>query len=60
MAIDRANGRLFVGCGNKMMAVVDATSGKVVATVPIGDGVDANAFDPATGLGVQLQRRGER
>ena len=49
MAIDRAKGRLFVGCGNKMMAVVDAKNGKVVATVPIGDGVDANAFDPATG-----------
>jgi hypothetical protein len=33
-----------------MMAVVDAESGKVLATVPIGAGVDANAFDPGTGL----------
>ena len=49
MAIDRAHARLFVGCGNKMMAVVDAKSGKVVATVAIGDGVDANGFDPSTG-----------
>jgi len=50
MAIDRAHGRLFVGCGNKLMAVVDAGSGKVVATVPIGAGVDANAYDPGTGF----------
>lgn len=50
MAIDRAHKRLFVGCANKMMAMVDASTGKVVATVPIGDGVDANAFDPGTGL----------
>ena len=32
------------------MAVVDADSGKLVTTLPIGDGVDANAFDPETGL----------
>jgi len=50
MAIDREHKRLFVGCSNRMMAVVDAASGKVVATVPIGAGVDANAFDPGTGL----------
>ena len=49
MAIDRAHNRLFVGCGNKMMAVVDAKSGKVATTIPIGDGVDANGFDAATG-----------
>lgn len=50
MAIDREHGRLFVGCHNKMMAAVDTGSGRVVATVPIGQGVDANAFDPATAL----------
>jgi YVTN family beta-propeller protein len=50
MAIDRAHGRLFVGCANKMMAVVDASTGKVIATVSIGEGVDANAFDPGTSL----------
>jgi len=42
--------RLFAGCGNKMMAVIDADSGKIAATVPIGQGVDANAFDPETNL----------
>lgn len=51
MAIDRGHGRLLIGCGNKMAAVVDTATGKVVATPPIGQGVDANAFDPATGLG---------
>ena len=50
LAIDRKNRRLFVGCDNKMMAVVDADSGKVLATPAIGEGVDATAFDPETGL----------
>ena len=50
LAIDRKHRRLFAGCDNKMMAVVDADSGKVIATPAIGDGVDANAFDPETGL----------
>jgi DNA-binding beta-propeller fold protein YncE len=50
MAIDTQHSRLFIGCDNKMMAVVDAKSGKVVGTVPIGEGVDANRFDPGTGL----------
>ena len=48
LAMDLKNRRLFAGCGNKMMAVVDADSGKVLATPAIGQGVDANAFDPAT------------
>jgi DNA-binding beta-propeller fold protein YncE len=50
LAMDRKNRRLFSGCDNKMMAVVDADSGKVIATPAIGDGVDANGFDEATGL----------
>ncbi|HEY6930328.1 MAG TPA: YncE family protein, partial [Thermoanaerobaculia bacterium] len=50
MAIDRAHQRLFVGCHNKLMAVVDTASGKVVATVPIGEGVDANGFDTDLGF----------
>jgi len=50
MAIDLAHHRLFLGCGNRMMVMMDSTSGKVVATVPIGQGVDANAFDPGTQL----------
>lgn len=50
LAIDVERKRLFVGCHNQMMAMVDYSNGKVVATVPIGKGVDANRFDPATGL----------
>jgi DNA-binding beta-propeller fold protein YncE len=50
LAMDRAGKRLFSGCSNKMMAVVDMANGKVVTTLPIGDGVDGNMFDPATKL----------
>lgn len=50
LAIDQKNRRLFSGCHNKMMAVVNAYNGKVVTTVPIGEGVDANRFDPGTKL----------
>jgi DNA-binding beta-propeller fold protein YncE len=50
MAIDLAHRRLFVGCGNRTMVMMDSAGGRVVASVPIGDGVDANAFDPGTQL----------
>ena len=48
LAIDRKHHRLFAGCGNQLMAVVDADSGKVIASLPIGEGVDSNRFDPGT------------
>jgi DNA-binding beta-propeller fold protein YncE len=50
LAMDVANRRLFSGCDNEMMAVVNADTGKVVATPAIGKGVDADRFDPATKL----------
>ena len=50
LAIDVKNRRLFAGCENKMMAVVNADTGKVITTLPIGDGVDANGFDPDLGF----------
>ena len=50
MALDAAHRRLFVGCHNKMMSMLDADTGKTVATVPIGVGVDACAFSDATQL----------
>jgi len=50
MAMDRPNRRIFIGCRSKVMAVVDADSGKVITTVPIGDHVDASAFDPESKL----------
>jgi DNA-binding beta-propeller fold protein YncE len=48
LAIDPGHHRLFSGCHNKVMAISDPVGGKVVATVPIGGGVDAGAFDPAS------------
>lgn len=50
MAIDLEHHRLFMGCDNKTMVMMDSTSGKIVSAVPIGAGVDANAFDPETQL----------
>jgi len=50
MAMDRPNRRIFIGCRSKVMAVVDADSGKVITTVAIGDHVDASAFDPESKL----------
>jgi DNA-binding beta-propeller fold protein YncE len=49
LAIDLAHHRLFIGCSNNLMVMMDSTSGKVLGSVPIGEGVDANAFDPGTG-----------
>jgi DNA-binding beta-propeller fold protein YncE len=49
LSMDRKNRRLFVGC-DKLMAVVNADTGKVLATPVIGDGVDATTFDEGTGL----------
>jgi WD40 repeat protein len=48
LAMDLKSRRLFAGCDDKVMAVVNADTGKVVTTVTIGEGVDANAFDPGT------------
>jgi DNA-binding beta-propeller fold protein YncE len=49
IAYDRRSDRIFVGCG-KTSVVVDASNGKVVATIANGDGVDALAWDPAQKL----------
>jgi DNA-binding beta-propeller fold protein YncE len=48
MAIDVAHHRLFSGCRSGVMAVSDYRAGKVVATVPIGSGVDGAGYDSAT------------
>jgi DNA-binding beta-propeller fold protein YncE len=49
LAIDRAHHRLFAGCANKLLVMLDVLTGKVIASAPIGAGVDACAFDDATG-----------
>lgn len=50
LAIDVAHHRLFTGCRSGVMAISDAVAGKLVTTVPIGQGVDATRFDAGTQL----------
>jgi YVTN family beta-propeller protein len=50
IALDAAHHRLFAGCHNKMMVMLDTETGKVVGNVPIGAGVDGCAFDDANQL----------
>ena len=50
MAMDRANRRLFLGCRSKVMAVMNADTGQVITTLPIGNHVDATAYDPESNL----------
>jgi YVTN family beta-propeller protein len=50
LSLDKENKRLFVGCRSHHFAVLDADKGKVVFTAPIGDRVDAGAWDPVTQL----------
>ncbi len=50
IAMDRQNRRLFIGCRSKVMAVMNTDNGKVITTLPIGDHVDATAFDPESRL----------
>src|SRR5262245_16835423 len=45
LALDRVHHRLFSGCANKMLVVLDSQSGRKVAELPIGEGVDGVAFD---------------
>ncbi len=60
MAMDTKTRRIFSGCDNKIMSVMDADTGKVVATVPIGAGVDATWFDPETKYVFEFLRAGRR
>lgn len=49
MAMDREHRRLFIGGRNKILAIMNADTGKIIQTFPIGDGVDANIYEPETG-----------
>ena len=49
LAIDTSHHRLFSGCRSGVMAVSDYNRGKVVATVPIGTGVDGAGYDASSG-----------
>ena len=46
LSIDAPGGRLFVGCRNQKMAVVDGKTGTILASLPVGRGCDATAYDP--------------
>ncbi len=50
MAFDAATHRLFLGCDNKLLVMMDSTNGKVIYSVPVGEGVDSTWFDPTTKL----------
>lgn len=58
LAIDRENRRLFVGCHNRRLLVVAIDGARTLATLPIGEGVDANAFDAGRGLAFSSQGDG--
>jgi DNA-binding beta-propeller fold protein YncE len=58
MDMDKARDRVFIGCRSGLFAVVDATSGHVVATLPIGPGVDALEFN-ATRQRIYVSSGGE-
>ena len=50
LALDKENRRLFVGCRSHHFAVLNSDTGKLVFTAPIGERVDAGAFDSSTRL----------
>ena len=58
LAIDRVHMRLFASCANKVMVVMNAANGAIVATLPIGEGTDFSEFDAARGLAFSSNRDG--
>jgi len=58
MGLDAQRHLVFSGCSNKIMTVLDANAGKVIATVPIGEGVDGNGFDPGKKLAFSANGEG--
>lgn len=58
LAIDRSAMRLFASCANKIMAVVDANTGALLSSLPIGEGTDFDVFDPARKWALSSNRDG--
>ena len=58
MDMDVQHRRLFIGGRNKVLAIMDADTGKVVQTFPIGSGVDTNLYELETGLLFTATREG--
>jgi DNA-binding beta-propeller fold protein YncE len=57
LAIDIQRHRLFAGCGNQKMIVLDSESGKVLAVVDIGRGVDGVGYEPTLGVAMSANGR---
>jgi DNA-binding beta-propeller fold protein YncE len=57
LALDTAHKRVYSGCHNRVMTVLDVKTEKVIATIPIGEGVDGNGYDPGTGLAFSANGR---
>jgi YVTN family beta-propeller protein len=58
LAIDREHHRIFASCSNKVMVVMNADNGIVIATLPIGEGTDFASFDPLNDLAYSSNRDG--
>jgi YVTN family beta-propeller protein len=58
LALDRVTHRLFSSCANKVLVVMNADSGSIVTTLPIGAGTDADDFDPKRNLVFSSNREG--
>lgn len=58
LAFDKVHHRLFSTCHNKEMVVLDSQTGKMLATVPIGSGVDGAVFDTSTGSAISSNGEG--
>ena len=58
LAMDRKTRKLFIGCANKLMVIMDADNGKIVSTLPIGARVDAVVFDAAKDLAISSNGEG--
>ena len=58
IAMDKATHRLFIGCANKWMVIVNSDNGKIIDKLPIGKGVDAVVFDPEKNLAISSNGEG--
>jgi YVTN family beta-propeller protein len=56
--MDLSEGTLFAACGNKVMAIVEVKTGKLIATIPTGDGSDGLAYDPKAKVAVTSNGEG--
>jgi len=58
MGLDVKKHRVYSGCSNKLMTVLDGETGKLLAAVPIGAGVDGNGYDADLGLAFSANGEG--